>query len=97
MLEFCATLTSEPLQILYSNCLDNEGFPQTWKKGNIVPIQKIGDMNSLLFISGKMFEKIIFNLLFEHLDDKNLLNNNQSGFRLGLFFKPALSNNKQYL
>ena len=30
-----------------------------------------------------MFEKIILNSLFQYLDDNNLLNNNQSGFRPG--------------
>ena len=37
---------------------------------------------SLLPVCGKIFEKIIFNSHFKYLDDKNLLNGNQSGFRL---------------
>ena len=36
----------------------------------------------LLPICGKVFEKIIFNLLFVHLYNNNPLNSNQSGFRL---------------
>ena len=37
----------------------------------------------LLIISGKIFQKILFNSLLNYLDDNNLLNNNQSGFRSG--------------
>ena len=36
---------------------------------------------SLLPISSKIFEKVIFNSLFKCLDDNNLLNSSQSGFR----------------
>ena len=35
---------------------------------------------SLLPVCGKIFEKIIFNSLFKYLEDKNLLNGNQSSF-----------------
>ena len=38
---------------------------------------------SLLHICGKVFEKIIFNSLFVYLNNNNLLNSNQSGFRPG--------------
>ena len=34
-------------------------------------------------VFGKIFEKIIFNSLFEYLDDNNILNGNQSSFRSG--------------
>ena len=36
---------------------------------------------SLLPIFGKVFEKTIFNSLFVYLNNNNLLNSNQSGFR----------------
>ena len=38
---------------------------------------------SLLPICGKSFETIIFNLLFVHFNNNNLLNSNQPGFRPG--------------
>ena len=85
LLKLSATLISKPLQIFYRSCLDNECVPQTWKKANIVPIHKNGDKQmkknyrpvSLLPISSNIFEKIIFNLSFKHLDDSNLLSSNQ--------------------
>ena len=38
---------------------------------------------SLLPICSKMFEKVIFNSLFQCLDENDLLTSNQSGFRPG--------------
>ena len=38
---------------------------------------------SLLPICGKIFEKLMFNSLFEYLEHNNLLNPHQSGFRPG--------------
>ena len=77
-----------PLQ--YS--LENECFPNEWKKVNIVPIHKKDDKQliqnyrpvSLLPICGEIFEKIIFNSLFKYLENNNLLNPHQPGFRSGV-------------
>ena len=64
-------------------------FPKEWKKVNIIPARKKGDEQlisnyqpvSLLPIYGKVFEKILFNSLLYNLNNNNLLNSNQSGFR----------------
>ena len=69
------------------NHLEKECFPNGWKKA-IAPAYKKGEKQlinnywkiSLLAICAKVFEKIIFNSLFEYLDTNKLLNNNQSGF-----------------
>ena len=86
MLKLCASSISKPLLLLLS--LENECFPNKWKKAKIVPIHKKGDEHliqnyrpvSLLPICGKIFEKIIFNSLFQYLENNNLLNPHQSGF-----------------
>ena len=62
-----------------------------WKLANVTPIFKKGDKQliknyrpiSLLPICGKMFEKIIFNHLYNHLTTHHLITKNQSGFRPG--------------
>ena len=62
-----------------------------WKIGNVIPIFKKGDKQliknyrpiSLLPICGKMFEKIIFNNLYNYLNGNNLITKNQSDFRPG--------------
>ena len=66
-------------------------FPSNWKKRNIVPIHKKGDKQilknyrsvSLLPICGKIFERLIFNELFNFLLENNLISPNQSGFKPG--------------
>ena len=59
-----------------------------WKLANVIPIFKKGDKQliknyrpiSLLPICGKIFEKIIFNNLYNYLNTNNLITKNQSGF-----------------
>ena len=61
------------------------------KKANILPVHKKNDKQlnrnyrpvSLLPVCGKIFEKIIYNSLFRYLENNNLLNGNQLGFRPG--------------
>ena len=89
MLKLCDKSIIPPLSLLFQNCIDTRTFPDTWKKSNIVPVHKKGDKQivdnyrpvSLLPILGKIFERIIFNSIFEYLEENNLLCPNQSGFR----------------
>ena len=91
MLKLCTTSISKPLHILFNNSVISECFPNEWKKANVIPVHKKGDKQkinnyrpmSLLPICSKIFEKIIFNSLFEYLEENRLLNCNQSGFRSG--------------
>ena len=91
MVKLCPTSISKPLSILFRNCFENKCFPKEWKKANIVPVHKKNYKQliknyrpvSLLPISSKIFEKMIFNSLFKYLEDNNRLNGNQSGFRPG--------------
>ena len=61
------------------------------KCANVVPVQKKHEKNvkgnyrpiSLLPIFGKILEKLIYDSLYSHLVTHELLNQNQSGFRLG--------------
>ena len=77
--------------LTFKHSLENECFPNEWKKANIVPIHKKGDKKliqnyrpvSLLHICAKIFEKLIFRSLFKYLENNNLLNPHQSGFRPG--------------
>ena len=79
----------KPLSIIFRNCINNSTFPDLWKKSNICPIHKKGDKQtinnyrpvSLLPICGKIFERLIFNSLFEYLEKYKLLSPHQSGFR----------------
>ena len=61
------------------------------KKCNVVPIHKKGDTRnvknyrpvSLLPICNEIFERLIYNVMYDFLSDNNLLSPNQSVFRSG--------------
>ena len=82
---------SKPLSIIFWNCLKAGKFSTAWKKANVVPIHKKGNKQilnnyravSLLPICSKLFEKIIFDTIFQHLMVNKLLNPNQSDFLPG--------------
>ena len=88
MIKICDSALAKPLSIIFNNCIKTGIFPYTWKKSNVIPVHKKMINNllitiglSLLPIFGKMFERIIFNNIYRYLDEHNLLNPNQSGFR----------------
>ena len=89
MLKLCTSSISKLLFLLFKHSLENERFLNKWKKANIVPIHEKSDKQliqnhkpvSLLPICGKIFEKLIFSFLFKYLENNNLLNLHQSGFR----------------
>ena len=78
----------KPLKLIFENCLRTILFPDHWKKANVVPIHKKGDKQlienyrpvSLLPICGKVFERLIFNSLFNYFIKNNLLSPHQSSF-----------------
>ena len=73
MVKICDDSIKKPLSIIYKNCIKTDIYPNAWKKSNIVPAHKKGDKPvvnnyrpfSLLPIFGKVFEKILFNPIFE--------------------------------
>ena len=89
MIKMCDKSILKPLILLFENSTKSSYYPDIWKKSNIVPVHKKNDKQlvpnfrpiSLLPIFGKIFEKIIFNRIYNFLSEKNLLNHNQSGFR----------------
>ena len=64
-------------------------FPAKWKNARVVPIPKSGDLTqvgnyrpiSLLPIPGKVMEKVIHTQLEEYLEEGELINQHQFGFR----------------
>ena len=75
---------------IFKTCLNRGKFPSEWKKGNIVPIHKKDDKQnvknyrpvSLLPICGKIFEDLIYNVMYDFFTENNL-SPNQPGFRSG--------------
>ena len=89
MIKICGKSLLKPLTILFQNSMKSCCYPFIWKRSNIFPVHKKNDKQlvknyrpiSLLPIFGKIFEKIIFDRLYNFLSQEELLNPSQSGFR----------------
>ena len=89
MIKICDQSIVQPLSLIYRNCLNTGTFPDIWKTSNIVPVHKKGDKQivnnyrpvSLLPVCRKILERLVFNSIFDFLDNNSLLSANQSGFR----------------
>ena len=89
MIKICGKSILKPLILLFENSTKLSYYPEIWKKSNIVPVHKKNDKQvvnnyrpiSLLPIFGKIFEKIIFNRIYNFISGENLLIHNHSGFR----------------
>ena len=87
LLKICDSSILKPLSIIFKNCLQSGSFPNNWEiqmfylfiKGDKKPLQNYWPV-SLLPIWGKIFERNIFNPIFEYLEQNSLLCSNQSGF-----------------
>ena len=98
MLKIYGSAIYKPLAIIFKRCVDTGIFPSDWKKGNIVPIHKKGDKQtlknyrpvSLLPICGKIIERLMLNEIFKFFIEKELILSNQSGFKPGDFCRNQL-------
>ena len=90
LIKICGKSLCKPLEMIFKSCIIKGEYPSEWKKANVVPVHKKGDKQllknyrpiSLLPIFGKIFERIIYNNIFEYLATKILISENQSGFKL---------------
>lgn len=81
-----------PLSILFNQSINSGKFPQCLKHATVIPIYKKGSKDdignyrpiSLLSIFSKIFEKLMKKHLICFLQTRNILNNEQFGFRQGL-------------
>ena len=91
MVKLCDASLCKPLELIFKSCLESGKFPPEWKKINVVPAYKKGDKQilenycpiSLLPITGKIFERILYNNMFEFFTKNDLISHNQSGFKPG--------------
>ena len=88
MMKLCGESIYKPLNLIFKSCLETGQFPSDWKKANVVPVFKKGDKQllksyrpiSLLPIIGKIFERLLYNQMFEFFIGNDLISQNQSGF-----------------
>ena len=65
VLKICGSSICKTLEMIFKQCIETGVFPSEWKKGNIVPIHKKGDKQtlenycpvSLLSICGKILDR----------------------------------------
>ena len=91
MIKICDHSIIRPLYLIYERCIESGQYPQAWKRANVLPIHKKESRQlkknyrpiSILPICGKIFEKLVFDVMYEFLNKNNLLTPKQSGFRQG--------------
>ena len=89
MITTCDKSLLKPLILSFENSTKSFCCTDIWKRSNIIPAHKMNDQQlvnnhrpiSLLPIFGKIFEKIIFNKVYNFLLDEKLPNPNQPIFR----------------
>lgn len=80
---------SKPLTLIINQCFHTGIFPDKLKLAKVIPIFKKNDNTildnyrpvSILPSLSKIFEKIIYNQLYNHFNNNNLFFNSQYGFR----------------
>ena len=91
MIKNCDVSICKPLELIFRSCLENRKFLTEWKKANVVPANKKGDKQnlknyrpiSLLPVAGKIFERILYNNMYEFFRENNLISPDQSDFKPG--------------
>ena len=81
MSKICEPSIRKPLEIILKSCLESGIFPLEWEKANVVPIHKENDKQSLanyrpislLPIFGKIFERLLYNEMFNFFITNHLL------------------------
>ena len=91
LLKNCKNSLAKPLHMIWRRSLDTGEIPQILKTANIVPIHKGGSRGSpanyrpvaLTSHLIKLFEKVLRKWIVAHMEENNLFNPTQHGFRSG--------------
>ena len=90
VLKNCEPELSYILAELFNMCLKESCFPDCWKVSSVAPVFKnFGEKStatnygpvSLLSVVSKVFEKLVNNRIFDHLEKCGLFSDSQHGFR----------------
>ena len=81
MIQLCGKEITLTLQLLLKSMLEEGIFPDDWKKSNVVPVHKKESTNliknyhpiSLLPIFSKVFERLMFNSLYNYFMQNKLV------------------------
>jgi Notch-like protein len=100
ILKSCKTFISTPLSYLCNRVLSDGVFPDRLKYATFIPVFKKGDRKdqcnyrpiSILTSFNKIFEKVMYSRLVQHLNDHNILSKYQYCFRAKLGTDNAIFN-----
>ncbi|KAF2343715.1 Reverse transcriptase domain [Trinorchestia longiramus] len=89
ILKETAEVISEPLTNIFNRSLETGIVPDDWKRANVTPIFKKGNKQipnnyrpiSLTSVISKTIERLLKLRITKHLNDQNLINDTQHGFR----------------
>ena len=89
LLKMAASIVAPSLTAIFTKSIITGIYPIEWKTASVTPVFKKGvksDLNNYRPISvipavSKVFEKIVYDQLYQYLNDNKLLSSCQSGFR----------------
>ena len=89
LIKEAAPVIAESLRCIFNKSIETGIFPTEWKKAKMTPIYKANDKDlpdnyrpiSVIPDIAKVFERIVFNQLYDYLSTNNLLSKYQSDFR----------------
>ena len=89
LLKEASPIVTRSLTFIINQSIATGIFPNAWKRARVSPIFKEDlrtDPNnyrpiSVLAVVSKLIERVVFNQLYEYLNNNNLLTESQSGFR----------------
>ena len=91
MIKLCGKSIARQLSLTFQSMLNYGVYPDDWKKSNIVPCHKKGSKNliknyrpvSLLPIFSNVFERFIYNSLYNYFIQNKIFTECQPGFMPG--------------
>ena len=85
----CADILSDSLCDLFNKSLMSGIFPDDWKCARVTPLFKQGESSdlsnyrpiSVISVVAKVFERIVYDRLYNFLNGEQIISKQQSGFR----------------
>jgi hypothetical protein len=89
VLKLAAPVIYKQLTDLFNLSLKSREYPDDWKLAKVFPAFKAGERNdpnnyrpiSVLSTISRVFEKLVYEQIYHYLNNNNLLDSRQSGFR----------------
>ena len=91
MLKHIAAQVAFPLGLIFNISLNEGKIPDDWKRANVVPIHKSGDIGriknyrpiSLSSVVGKLLERVVTRNIVDYMPRSGLISPQQHGFKSG--------------